>query len=270
MALVLGTVRRVTNIRTTNSKEEEDNLGKEPCPATALLPTNVAAAAALLARGGAVDGARLGIQVIRLDGDNVVVVAQLARLGAEAEVGNVGNLRRAIDVEAADPVVLVLVLQVELEVLVLKVRQAHLGGHAGVADPARRAARQLAVLAVIVLVVRLGPVSVHRHDVGEHDAGAVVLVRVDKDAQPVEPVGAAKHGADLPALPRDPHGEPVAKQLVLAGNLELDLNLPVGGRQGHAREEPSRLRGAVRGKADVAVCVPVLAKNGPFVQVSRR
>lgn len=259
MAAELGAVRSEADVSTADDNEEQDDFGEEPGPRATLrgrARKRVAAAAARVGVGVGV-GLRPGVvvQVERLDRNNVVVVAQLARLGAEAQVRNVGQLRRAVHVEARLPFVLVLVLQLQLQVLVLEVRQAHLGGHRRVADAARRAARQLRVLAVVVLVVVLVAVAVHRHDVGEHHARAVVLVRVDKDAQAVEAVTAAKDGPHLTALAGDPHGEAVAEQLVLARDPELDLDLPVGGRQRHAGEEPAALRGSVRGKTDVAVVV---------------
>lgn len=265
MAAVLGAVRGEPDIAAADGNEEQDDLGKEPGPGAAALRRAAAvraAAAALVAAGRVVRRrrARVGVQVVRLDRHNVVVVAELARLGAEAQVRNVGQLRRARHVKARLPLVLILVLQLQLQVLVLKVRQPHLGRHRRVPDPPRRAARQLRVLAVVVLVVELGAVAVHRHDVREHHARSVVLVRVDKHAQAVKLVAAAKDGPHLAALARDPHGEAVAKQLVLARNLELDLDLPVGRRQRHAREEPSALRRAVRGKTNVAAeknCVSI-------------
>lgn len=249
MAFKLCPVRRKTNIRTADHEEEEDNLGKEPSPTATLAATTsaaniatAAAAAALLARRRATTSrARLSVQVKRTNGNNVVIVAKLARLSTEAEIRNVGNRRRTVDVEAVDPLILVLVLQVQLEVLVLEVREAHLGRDARMADAASRTASELAVLAVVVLVVRLLAVAVHRHDVGKHDARSVVLVRVDKDAQAFKVVDAAKDGAHLPALLGKPHGEAVAKELVFARNLKLDFNLPVCGRQWNARKEPSCL-----------------------------
>ena len=276
MALKLCPVRRITNIRSSKHKEEEDNLGKEPSPAAALAASSTAttntatvAAAALLARRRAGSRARLSVEVIRTNGNNVVVVAELARLGTEAEIRNVGNRRRALDVEAVDPLVLVLVLQVQLEVLVLEVREAHLGRDAGMADAAGRAASELAVLAVVVLVVRLLAVAVHRHDVGEHDSRSVVLVRVDKDAQAVKVVDAAKDGAKLAALLGNPHGEAVAKELVLSGDLELDFNLPVRGRQGNARKEPSCLRGSIGCKTNVAVAHRVSRGSATLTRAKR-
>ncbi len=264
MAAVLGAVGGEADVRTTGGDEEENDLGEEPGPRAAALGRVVAVRAAAAAVAVGVVALRrgragVGVEVVRLDRHNVVVVAELARLGAEAQVGNVGQLRGAVDVEARLPLVLVLVLQLQPQVLVLKVRQAQLGRDRGVADAACRAARQLGVLAVVVLVVELAAVAVHRHDVGEHHAGPVVLVRVDEDTQAVKLVAAAKDGAHLAALARHPHSQTVAEQLVLARNLELDLDLPVRRRQRDAREEPSALRGAVRGKANVAEGCLVLA-----------
>lgn len=188
-----------------------------------------------------------------------MVVAQLARLGGETEVRNVGDRGGRLDVEALRPLVLVLVLELELELLVLEVGEAELGGGRRVAETPGRAPCQLDVLAVVVLVVALLTVAVHRHNIGEDHSGAVVLVSVDKDTQTLESIGAAKDRAAGGALLGDPHGKSVAIELVLAGDLELDFNLPVRRRQGHAREHPSGLRRAVGGKSDVATpCQPIV------------
>lgn len=77
-------------------------------------------------------------------------------------------------------------------------------------------------------------VSKHGHDIGEDDAGAVVLVRVDENAQALELVGVAKDGSELASLLGDPHGEAIAIQLVLAMDLELDLDFPVGRCKGYS------------------------------------
>ena len=118
---------------------------------------------------------------------------------------------------------------------------------------AYRAAGDLVRLAVVVLVVGRLAVAVHGHDVGEDGARAVVLVRVDEDAQALELVGMAKDRPWLRALLGEPHGEAVAVEVALAMDLELDGDLPVGGRQRHAREQPAVARGLVRGEADVLV-----------------
>jgi hypothetical protein len=90
---------------------------------------------------------------------------------------------------------------------------------------AYRAAGDLVRLAVVVLVVDGLAVAVHGHDVGEDGAGAVVLVRVDEDAQALELVGVAKDGPWLRALLGEPHGEAVAVEVALAMDLEFDRDL---------------------------------------------
>lgn len=77
-------------------------------------------------------GARL-VQVLGGEGNDVVVVGELARLGGEAQVRD----RRDLDVgdgEALGPSVLGLVLELELEGFLGEVGQARLRGDGGVAD----------------------------------------------------------------------------------------------------------------------------------------
>lgn len=261
--LGLGSVGRPADVGAADNDDEEDNLGEEPCPATALL-LNVALAAALAAlvlttRGRLVAAARLSVQVLGRDRDDVVVVAKLTSLGSEADVGNVGDRRGLVQLKASLPLVLNLVLELQLELLVLEVGQAHLGGDARMSDAARRAASELGVLSVVGLVVGGLAVAVHGHDIGEHNAGAVVLVGIDKDSETLKLVRSTKHGSLLGSLAGDPHGEAIAVELVLARDLELDLNLPVCGGEGHTRVHPSRLRRAIRGQSNVPmICQPMI------------
>lgn len=142
------------------------------------------------------------VEVQGLDRDDVVVVGELAGLGGEAQVGNRRDFEVG-DIEALGPVIFGLVLQLELERLVLEVGELGLGGDLCVADAAGlmtqirslsseavgmtyRAAGHLVGLAVVVLVIRRVSVAVHSHDIGEHGAGAVVLVRVEEDAEALE------------------------------------------------------------------------------------
>lgn len=87
--LLVCSPRRVANIASSNNQEEEYDLHEEPCPATARLwwrrfPSSSAT------RGGAAGRLR-GVEILGVDGDDIVVVAQLARLSAEAEIRNLGN-----------------------------------------------------------------------------------------------------------------------------------------------------------------------------------
>ncbi len=233
----------ISDIAAADNHEEENNLEEEPSPAATT-------AAALLLRGRLLSFAAtrgglprwLGrVEVLGVDRDDVVVVAQLTRLGAKAKVGNLGNCRRLVRLEAQGPLVLGLVLQLQLEVFVLEVGQAELGRHGRVPDAPGRAAGKLGALAIRVLVIRCLAIADHGHDVGEDNTRPVVLVRVEEDAEALKLVGAAKYGADFPALFCDPHGEAVAIELVLSMDLEFHLNLPVCRRQWHPGEEPSGL-----------------------------
>lgn len=92
----LGPVDRPAKVSTNNRTEEQNDLEEEPRPATAaLLLRGTGAAAALTAaivRGTTATAvAAERVQVLGLDGDDVVVIAQLASLGGETEVRNGGN-----------------------------------------------------------------------------------------------------------------------------------------------------------------------------------
>lgn len=163
-----------------------------------------------------------------------MVVAQLASLSAESEIGNVGDRRRVVHLKAHHPVADGLVLELELERLILEVGQSHLGGDGRVTKASGRAAGQLRLLAIVVLVVARLSVSKHGHDIGEDNTRSVVLVCVDKDAQAFEFIRMAKDGTELASLLRDPHGEAIAVELVLAVDLEFNLDFPVGSCKRHS------------------------------------
>lgn len=81
-------------------------------------------------------GARVAlVQVERPDGDNVEVVVEFACLGGESEVCD-GRDFEVGDLKAGGPFVFRLVGELKLEILVLEVGQATLGGDVGVADAA--------------------------------------------------------------------------------------------------------------------------------------
>lgn len=220
---------RITDISTANRQDEENDLAKEPQPAAALLPGTRS-----LLPAGAGRGRRVGhVQVLGADRHDVVVVAELARLRAEAQIGGVGDHRWLVGLETKYPVVLLLVLHLKLELLVLEVRQAELGWDGSVSDAACRAARELLLLAVRILIVGSLSVAHHGHHVGENRARAVVLVRIYENAKALKVVDAAKNWSRLRACLGDPHGEAVAEELVLAVNLEFDFDFPIRCGQGH-------------------------------------
>ena len=88
-----------------------------------------------------------------------------------------------------------------------------------------RATGELVRLAVVVLVVRCLPIATHSHDIGKHCAGAVVLVRIKKDAEALELVGGTEDVARSGALLGEPHSEAVAIQIALASDFELEFDL---------------------------------------------
>jgi hypothetical protein len=71
-------------------------------------------------------------------------------------------------------------------------------------------------------------VAVHGHDVGEHGAGAVVLVGIEEDTEAVELVHGAKDIAGSSTFLGEPHGKAVAEEVPLTMNLELDCDLAKG------------------------------------------
>jgi hypothetical protein len=87
------------------------------------------------------------------------------------------------------------------------------------------AAGDFVCLAVIVLIIGGLSVATHSHDVGEHGAGAVVLVCVEEDTKTLEFVRVAEDVAWLRALLGEPHGEAVAIEIPLAMDLKLEKNL---------------------------------------------
>jgi hypothetical protein len=142
-----GPVHGIPDIRARECEPKEDKLHEEPRPSAA--GAAAAGAAAALARRGArllsllAVGCRLRrcatgvllVQVMRSNGDDVVVVGEFARLGAEAEVCD-GRDFEVWDFEARGPFVFGLVLQLELEVLVLEVGEFRFGRGLRVADAA--------------------------------------------------------------------------------------------------------------------------------------
>jgi hypothetical protein len=134
-----GAVDGVAHITAREHETKNDEFHEEPGPATtaaAVLPLARGAGRRLAGLGGGRALARVAlVQVLRLDGDDVEVVAELARLGAEAEVGHGGHFE-VRELEAEGVFVFGLVLQLELEELVGEVGEAHLGGDLGVADAA--------------------------------------------------------------------------------------------------------------------------------------
>lgn len=184
---VVGSPSCVTNVRTTDRQYEKYNLAKEPQPAAALLAREPLLPATSGGRR------RVGlVQILSADRDDVVVVAQLARFGAEAKVGDVGDRWGLVGLKAQQPVVFLLVLQLQLQLLVLEVCQAELGRDGSVPDATRRATCEFLRFAVRVLIVGSLSVANHCHYVGEDCAGSIVLVGVEEDAQALEIVDAAK------------------------------------------------------------------------------
>lgn len=205
-----------SNISTRDRKSKDNELHQEPEPAATaallgrLRALVLATVVVLLGRRAGAGLARGRVQVLRVDADNVVAVAELARLGAETQVADGGQFEVG-DLEAAGPLVFVLVHQVEGELFVLEVGDLGPRGEVGIAHAASRAACELVRFAVVALVVFRLAVADHGHDVGEDDAGAVVLVGVEEDSQAFELVAHAEDGAFFHAGLGHPEGHAVAE-----------------------------------------------------------
>lgn len=99
---------------------------------------------------------------------------------------------------------------------------------------AYRASSQFVGLAVITLVVNSLAVAEHSHNIREHSARSVVLVRVEEDTQTLEFILHAKDVALLSPVLGHPHGEAIAEEVAVPVDAELELNLPVRGGQGYS------------------------------------
>lgn len=137
---LLCPVHRVPNVRARQRKSKQHKLDEEPCPAALVLLIARHAArrllTALATRIGRVVGTGvLLVQVMRSNGDDVVIIVELASLSTEAEVSDGRDLEVG-DLEALGPFVFGLVLELEAEEFVLVVGEAGDGGDLGVADAA--------------------------------------------------------------------------------------------------------------------------------------
>ena len=88
-----------------------------------------------------------------------------------------------------------------------------------------RTASQLIGLAIVAFVICSVAIPNHGHYIWEHNARAVVLVRVDEYAETLKSVLEAKDISTLSTLLGEPHGHAVAIQCARAADLELDFNL---------------------------------------------
>lgn len=222
--LLVRTIRRKAHVPPSAKRTENEALEEEPGPATLLLILPLRRHFALLSpligtprfRHAGLRSRFCIIQVFSRDRDNIVIIAQLSRLGREAEIADRRDHRRLQALKTQIPLILALVLEFELEGLVLEVGKASLGRDVCATDPARRASHQLIVLAVVGLVIGRDAVAHHRHDVGEDGPGAIVLVRVKEDAEAFEAVYRAEYFACEAALLGEPHSEPVAVEVSFA------------------------------------------------------
>ena len=137
-------VHGIPNIPTPDRDPQEADFEKEPPPASPLLvsarivrvglgpvaPVACAAgaAAAALGRRRACGLLLPYVHVVRVDGDDVVVVGEFARVGAESQVGGLGQFE-GLGLEALGPFVLGFVLELDFEGGVLIVCHSYLSGY---------------------------------------------------------------------------------------------------------------------------------------------
>jgi hypothetical protein len=105
----------------------------------------------------------------------------------------------------------------------------------------------------MALVIGSVAITKHSHNIREHNTRSVVLVRVEKDTQSLEFILVSKHRTLLCSVGCHPHGKTVTEEVALAIDVEFNLDLPVGGGQGHSRVDPAGLRGTVGAETDVLV-----------------
>lgn len=256
-----ATVNRETHISASKREAENDELHERPEPTAAaaggsvlgsLLATVLVAVVVFLGLGAGAGLAGGRVEVLGVDADDVVAVAQLARLGAETQVADGGELD-VRDLEAAGPLAFVLVHQVHGELLVLEVGDASARGEVCIAHAAGGAAGEFVGFAVVSLVVFGLAVADHGHDVGEDDARAVVLVCVEEDSETLKLIFHAEDRSLLHAGLGDPECHAIAKQSARAVDLEFKFHLPVGCGEGNARVEPAGFGGVLACQADILV-----------------
>lgn len=183
--------------------------------------------------------------------------SELTTVRGKAEIRDrrQGDVR---DVEALDPFAVITILQFQAKEILLEVRQLCLSGHRRVPDSPGAAARELGALSVMIMVVTGLAVSQHGRDVGEHNSRTVVLIGVEEDSKTLEFVNRAENGTGKGALLRDPHGEAVAVEMVVAVDFEFPFDFPVCSGERETRPDPAG--GALpvlRGEANVPTS-PVL------------
>lgn len=114
-------INRKPNIRPRQRQPKQHKLHEKPRPAPTLLshnrlrirtPTLPLLISARLGSGARTRASIALIQILRLNGDDVVVIGEFARFGAETEVCDRRNLEVG-DVEAFGPFVFGLVLEFE-------------------------------------------------------------------------------------------------------------------------------------------------------------
>lgn len=233
-----------------------EHLEEKPLPASGLLlpvelPSPPSPFSCVSSRGtpGLFRVHLVDVLVLRLDGNNIVVIGQFARFRGKAEVGDGGEGEGA-RFEAFGPLVLGCVLEGDGEGFFGEVGEPDFRGGGGGADAASlgivsvscvecwwvhgrrgrtdctyRTTADLVLLPIVVLVVRDRCVPQHSHHIREDDARPLVFVRVDEDTEAFEIVDGAEDGAGLGSLLGEPDCHAIAVQVALAVDFEFDFNL---------------------------------------------
>jgi hypothetical protein len=90
---------------------------------------------------------------------------------------------------------------------------------------AYRAASKLIRLAVILFVIGSLTIAHHGHNVWEHNAWTIVLVRINKDTEPFEFIHGSEDWTSLRALFREPESHAIAVECLGAADFEFYFDL---------------------------------------------
>lgn len=142
-------VRSVANVQAGRANEEHHNLNEKPAPAAALLLRGRVDLAGLVRSAGAGTVRVSGVEVLRGELDEVVVIclpsaithhrfkkplrtAEVTAMRRESKVRNLRQ-RNIRHIEALHPLILRLILQLQLQIGILEVRQSRLSRNLRVA-----------------------------------------------------------------------------------------------------------------------------------------
>lgn len=165
------------------------------------------------------------VQIICVDADDVVVVAQFTRFGRKSKIGYGWDSRWFESFKAEFPLILLLVLEFEFEGFVLEISEFGFSWDIRIAETPCGTAHIFLIFAIVAFVVGSVAIADHGHYVGEDSARTIVLVGVKEDTETFEFVNGAEDVALDAALFGEPHGEPITVKVALTMDLEFDFDL---------------------------------------------